>query len=251
QFAILVGNTDVKAGIHPAQQTRLLFERCELPSLSGIEPCLEPYQGSRIKDQRDSKLAAPNQVSCFVADEAALRGILRWYSKLPSSSEAGFILERTRVEKAARDAGFDLGPSQRDEWVVFRSTAFLVEASVEVLARDRYRFEVSDPKVAQRLRVEFGLASAPGAGALATVCDAVEGYERLHQLLLRAAALSRVVAQEGLREYSAVVRNPPASTEAVREVVQRVGQDIFRRSLIEYWGGRCAVTGLDVIELLR
>jgi putative restriction endonuclease len=26
---------------------------------------------------------------------------------------------------------------------------------------------------------------------------------------------------------------------------------VFRRSLIEYWGGRCAVTGLDVVEVLR
>jgi putative restriction endonuclease len=46
-------------------------------------------------------------------------------------------------------------------------------------------------------------------------------------------------------------KNPSSSTEAVREVVQRVGQDIFRRTLIEYWRGRCAVTGLDVVELLR
>jgi predicted restriction endonuclease len=34
-------------------------------------------------------------------------------------------------------------------------------------------------------------------------------------------------------------------------VVQRVGQDLFRGGLIEYWEGRCAVTGLAVPELLR
>ncbi|MFD2449053.1 HNH endonuclease [Vogesella fluminis] len=34
-------------------------------------------------------------------------------------------------------------------------------------------------------------------------------------------------------------------------VVQRVGQDIFRQALIDYWQGRCAVTGLDVVPLLR
>lgn len=32
---------------------------------------------------------------------------------------------------------------------------------------------------------------------------------------------------------------------------QRVGQDLFREMLLEYWDGRCAVTGLDVPELLR
>ena len=33
--------------------------------------------------------------------------------------------------------------------------------------------------------------------------------------------------------------------------MQRVGQDIFRRGLLEYWDGRCAITGLAVPELLR
>mgnify|MGYP005758311803 CR=1 FL=1 len=79
----------------------------------------------------------------------------------------------------------------------------------------------------------------------------MEGYPRLHRILLRVAAVSRVVHREGLRAFVAATRTPPSSTEAVREVVQRVGQDIFRRSLIEYWGGRCAVTGLDVVEVLR
>ena len=34
-------------------------------------------------------------------------------------------------------------------------------------------------------------------------------------------------------------------------MVRRVGQDIFRRGLFEYWDGRCAITGLAVPELLR
>ena len=33
--------------------------------------------------------------------------------------------------------------------------------------------------------------------------------------------------------------------------VRRVGQVIFRRGLLEYWDGRCAITGLDVPDLLR
>lgn len=43
----------------------------------------------------------------------------------------------------------------------------------------------------------------------------------------------------------------PKSTEVERLVVQRVGQRIFRDSLISYWQGRCAATGLDVTPLLR
>ena len=48
------------------------------------------------------------------------------------------------------------------------------------------------------------------------------------------------VAYEGL----------PKATEAERLVVQRVGQDIFRAGLLDYWDGRCAITGLAVRELL-
>jgi putative restriction endonuclease len=42
------------------------------------------------------------------------------------------------------------------------------------------------------------------------------------------------------------VRELPRATEIERPVVQRVGQDIFRNALIEYWEGRCAVTGLRI-----
>jgi putative restriction endonuclease len=41
------------------------------------------------------------------------------------------------------------------------------------------------------------------------------------------------------------------STEKEAVVRQRVGQALFRDALLDYWGGRCAVTGLDVLELLR
>lgn len=41
------------------------------------------------------------------------------------------------------------------------------------------------------------------------------------------------------------------STEAEALVRQRVGQRLFREALLEYWEGRCALTGLDAPELLR
>jgi hypothetical protein len=41
------------------------------------------------------------------------------------------------------------------------------------------------------------------------------------------------------------------STEAERLAIQRVGQDLFRRDLLDYWQRRCAISGLGVPELLR
>jgi putative restriction endonuclease len=251
QFAIVLGNTDVSSGYHPAKQTRLVFERCQLPGLPGIEMCTEPYQGSRVKNQQDSRLVAPNQVSCLVSDETALGMILRWYSRAPRHAGVGTSLEQTRVAKAAADAGFDLTPDHEGNWVVFRSTAFQAWVGIAVQESGMYRLGLSDAATGQRLGVEFDLESSSESVSWATQFDGIKGYTRLHELFLRVAAISRVLHQEGLRNFVATTQNPPSSTEAVREVVQRVGQDIFRRTLIEYWGGRCAVTGLDLVELLR
>lgn len=251
QFAIVLGDTDASSGYHPAKQTRLVFERCELPNLSGIEVCSEPYQGHRVKTQQDSRLAAPNQVSCLVSDETALRAILRWYAGALPDVGGGSPLEEARVAKAAADAGFDLTPDHQGNWVVFRSTAFPAWVGVAVQELGIYRLGLTDAAIGQRLGVEFGLVSSSDAQPWATRFDGIEGYTRLHGLLLRVAAISQVLHLEGLKEFVAITQNPPSSTEAVREVVQRVGQDIFRRTLIDYWGGQCAVTGLDVVELLR
>ena len=43
----------------------------------------------------------------------------------------------------------------------------------------------------------------------------------------------------------------PKSTEAERWVVQRIGQNLFRSALLDYWQGHCCVTGLSIPELLR
>jgi hypothetical protein len=43
----------------------------------------------------------------------------------------------------------------------------------------------------------------------------------------------------------------PLVTEAVAQVRRRIGQDLYREAQLALWGGRCAVTGLAVPELLR
>jgi hypothetical protein len=83
QFAIVMGEYDEHTGQHNRQQSRIILERCILPAISGVDPVAEPYEGSRIKKQRDSKLADPNQVSCVVRDEAALTALIRWYADQP------------------------------------------------------------------------------------------------------------------------------------------------------------------------
>lgn len=158
---------------------------------------------------------------------------------------------RTRVTKAAQDAGFDLATKEEGGWTVFTSSAFPTQVGVSFQEDETYRVCLSDSEIGARLQAELAFETS-SAGALWPTCFAgISGFEALYATILRIAMLARALGEEALRDFSEVVKHPPNSTEAVREVVQRVGQDIFRRRLLQYWGGKCAVTGLDIETLLR
>ncbi|MQX37614.1 HNH endonuclease signature motif containing protein [Roseospira navarrensis] len=54
-----------------------------------------------------------------------------------------------------------------------------------------------------------------------------------------------------LQDFETKVKDLPRTIEAERLVVQRIGQDIFRASLIKYRQGRCQLTGITDTALLR
>lgn len=252
QFAIVLGNTDVETGFHPAQQTRVILEKCDLPALPGIEPCDSPYEGSRVKNNQDSELSPPGQSSCLVSDEPALRALLRWYAghaAKPAGSAAS-SLEQTRIEKAAVDAGFDLTPEMTDGWLVFRSSAHPVKMAIRILT-DGYDLGVSLEAVGHRLSADIGLHIASSPDPWEVRLNGISSYIELHRALRRGAEIAQAVSVNPLSEFQSKTKVPPDSTEVQRLVTQRVGQNIFRRELVGYWGGRCAVSGLDVVELLR
>ena len=67
----------------------------------------------------------------------------------------------------------------------------------------------------------------------------------------RAAALIRALPDTPLATYRERTKSMPTSTEVERIAKQRVGQDIFRASLDDYWFGRCPITGISDRVLLR
>ena len=50
-----------------------------------------------------------------------------------------------------------------------------------------------------------------------------------------------------LKEYQ---WKDPEVSSVKREIIQRQGQDIFRKKLLQYWNGRCSVTGFDFETML-
>ncbi|HKB89963.1 MAG TPA: HNH endonuclease signature motif containing protein, partial [Opitutaceae bacterium] len=85
-----------------------------------------------------------------------------------------------------------------------------------------------------------------------------DNESELGRLLEQAARLARTLPDEpchrfekALAEELAASNTTTSATEVERLVRQRVGQNIYRESLMDYWGGTCAVTGIAIPELLR
>lgn len=146
-------------------------------------------------------------------------------------------VDRVRLEKAAADCGFEMLPVERDDGIEMRSARFPEVVRVAMLGSKQFEIGASDPAI---LDAEGGASTskAQGFGDL---------YETLRAIAARARTRPNRVADAFKKETAAL----PKSTEAERLVVQRVGQNLFRNALLDYWQGRCCVTGLDVPRLLR
>jgi hypothetical protein len=147
-------------------------------------------------------------------------------------------LERTRLEKAAADCGFDLTPELVDNYLLLRSTQFPESVSIRVVGDRDFKLWASAPALIE------GNVSPDGSLPLA-------GYGRLYAVLEKAAATARTMPDRVAEKFMQATAALPNTTEAERLIVQRVGQDLFRKALLDFWQGRCCVTGLAVPELLR
>ena len=156
----------------------------------------------------------------------------------------------TRLDKAAVDNGFDRDLGRYGDWLCFGSSFSPLKIWLSGLSGGVLAVAVSRRNVADALEPLGG--EWPGVlpqGAVAA--RAVADFATVERLLRRCYQLSRTLPDELLHEFEKKTAGLPRTTEVERLVVQRLGQGIFRAGLLEYWDGRCAVTGLAVPELLR
>lgn len=159
-------------------------------------------------------------------------------------------LERSLIEKAGYANGWENVREGTTGRVVMFSARHKAEAVV---------YPAADGSGAWR--VDFPLG--PAAGELDRSYSHLRfdgGYQttgesELGRLLRRAAELAMALPSHAADQYAAEIAeieaSPPSATEALRLTKQRVGQNLFRQALMDYWGGACAVTGLHLPELLR
>jgi hypothetical protein len=153
------------------------------------------------------------------------------------------------LEKLAVDNGFDIELPREREWLAFASTQCPLRIWLSVPGEALFVAAFSQDNILAALDAGTAASSLLPVGAVAA--RAVTGIPELYRLVRRAFQLSKTLPYELLHTFEKQAAALPRSTEAERLVVQRVGQGVFRGGLLEYWDGRCAMTGLAVPELLR
>ncbi|QEX18086.1 hypothetical protein FRZ44_33900 [Hypericibacter terrae] len=160
--------------------------------------------------------------------------------------------DRIRLEKAAVDEGFGIARGEHDGWLAFESLGApaalrLTTAAGQYLVATDHAGVVAD--LARRWSRWPVDAVPPSPVGFQTFV--VDDTAPLHDLVRDIWRLARSLPEAPLRRFESETRNLPRSTEAERLVIQRVGQDVYRGALMDYWRGCCAITGLAVPELLR
>ncbi|MEN9661764.1 MAG: hypothetical protein RL324_713 [Verrucomicrobiota bacterium] len=162
------------------------------------------------------------------------------------------ILERTLITKSGYDNGWEVVAEDTSARVVLASALHrarvIIAGEKEPGADWNVRFDQAS------LTREVG--RTVGIPMTGTDHYVARGDHELGGLLREAARLARALPDAPERRYAQAVAKALATdaivqTEVKRMVTQRIGQDVFRDSLMDYWGGACAVTGIAIPELLR
>jgi hypothetical protein len=159
----------------------------------------------------------------------------------------GFVV-RTEAQKAAWDNGYRLERGVEGGWLRYGSTT--APGSIWIAGasgRGPWLLSLDHSGVAAEISgLPPSSKSGPGLATfmLANLTD-------LHAALDRVYKLSMSLPEAPLARFKAKTANLPRTTEAERMVIQRIGQDVFRDALMDYWGGRCPMTGITEPELLR
>jgi hypothetical protein len=165
------------------------------------------------------------------------------------------FIERVLIEKAGHENGFENVLSSMEEQVILGSARHRAQASI-TKSDNKLWLEITStvsPQLPAELARSFSTTPQQDHKLLAV--DIAE----LAILMRRAAKLAQALPCQPVSNFEQQVKEEQAkyaidtlkNTEIERLVKQRIGQNIFRNAMLDYWGGACAVTGIAVPEVLR
>jgi hypothetical protein len=166
---------------------------------------------------------------------------------LAPETSPGFVTTE-EAHKAAYDNGFRVPLGKQGGWIGYRSTTARGEVWI---ARDPVRemwlLALTHSGVVAELPLPHAeVPSAPGQASYA-----FSNLSDLHDALDRGYKLGVSLPDAPLEVFRKRTANLPSNTETERLTVVRIGQNIFRDALLEYWNGRCPLSGITDPALLR
>lgn len=161
-------------------------------------------------------------------------------------------LDRSLVEKAGYENGFENVLKSSEAGVRLASSRHPV--IVEITAgknEGTWKLHFSDNLDIPELKRNLNKPLFPP--------NEISPWDRqtLAVVLERAAELGIALPDTPVKKYedkiAAFLKGNPAERGTEREqlVRQRIGQDLYREALMQYWKGSCAVTTIDIPQMLK
>jgi hypothetical protein len=161
---------------------------------------------------------------------------------------------RVELAQAAYNHGFRKENGVADGWLWFASDegvpGEVALASGVNADGSPWFLALEHAGVAAQLARELARAAVSPPPAPCKAAFAFATQAELRAALSRAFHLARSLPTFPLTQYEAEVGRLE-ETEIERIVKERVGQGYFRRALLDYWGGRCPLTGIGDEAFLR
>ncbi|MWD28976.1 HNH endonuclease [Aquicoccus sp. SCR17] len=156
------------------------------------------------------------------------------------------FVTRQECEKVSYQNGFRRPLGETDGWQQYSSTTAQGSIWLAQETSGAWLLALDHAGVIAEIGIEVSNAAGPGLARFRFASLA-----KLYGVMPRIYELSASLPDAPLQEFLHRTKNLPTTTEAERLVVQRVGQNIFRERLIEYWRGRCPLTGIADKPILR
>lgn len=156
------------------------------------------------------------------------------------------FVTRLECDKVAFQNGFRRSHGEIDGWRRYSSTTAQGAIWLAFSEGGEWLLAIDHTGIIEELGAAATSMEGPGLCryAFADLGD-------LYSLMPRIYQLAASLPDAPLAEFHARVKGLPRTTEAERLVIQRIGQDVFRASLMEYWQGHCPLTGISDGPLLR
>lgn len=154
---------------------------------------------------------------------------------------------RSDLQAAADEHGYRLGREEADGWFFVRSATAPGELGLAGAGeKGPYFLSVRHPGAARELDACSTEPCCAGHTAAFAFDDEMALREAIGAVYRLSRSLPTLPLETFTRETSQL-----GDTEGERLQKVRIGQDIFRRALVEYWAETCPLTGLSDPALLR